>query len=216
MCGRYENAASSEELQEIFSKYAGTLDIAYDVGDILPLKEENIAPTNRVRVIVAEEGAFRMKIMKWGIRSKIFDPSRSARGLDPNIEKDIFNSKIETLKKSARWKKYLSKGRCLFPMTAFYEWTTEEGRKTPRRITLKKDRIFFAAGIFSEKDIKDEESASIITCEPNSFMKNVHSRMPALIIPEDASRFLEDSDAAPGLCVPLDEAVEMEMENAKI
>ena len=49
MCGRYENASSNEELQEIFSKYAGTLDIAYDIEDIL--KEQNIAPTNFVKVI---------------------------------------------------------------------------------------------------------------------------------------------------------------------
>jgi putative SOS response-associated peptidase YedK len=214
MCGRYENASSNEELQEIFSKYAGTLDIAYDLEDIL--KEQNIAPTNYVKVIVLEDSVFKLKVMKWGIRSKIYDPSRLPKGLDPNIEKDIFNSKIETLSKSARWKKLFSNSRCLFPMTAFYEWIPGNGKKIPQRINLKKEKIFFSAGIFMEKDIKGEESSSIITCEPNTFMKKVHNRMPAIITPKDADRFLSDEDAARQICEPLDDSVKMEIEKADI
>jgi putative SOS response-associated peptidase YedK len=214
MCGRYENASSNEELQEIFSKYAGTLDIAYDLEDIL--KEQNIAPTNYVKVIVLEDSVFKLKVMKWGIRSKIYDPSRLPKGLDPNIEKDIFNSKIETLSKSARWKKLFSNSRCLFPMTAFYEWIPGNGKKIPQRINLKKEKIFFSAGIFMEKDIKGEESSSIITCEPNTFMKKVHNRMPAIITPKDTDRFLSDEDAARQICEPLDDSVKMEIEKADI
>ena len=214
MCGRYENASSNEELQEIFSKYAGTLDIAYNLDDIL--KEENIAPTNKVKVIVFEENVFKMKIMKWGIRSRIFDPSRSSKGLDPNIEKDIFNSKIETLIKSSRWKKFFSNTRCLFPMTAFYEWVPAEGKKIPQRISLSKEKIFFAAGIFSEKDIKSDVSSSIITCEPNKFMKKIHSRMPVIVTPADAANFLTDEDAARQICEPLDDKIKMAIEKADI
>jgi putative SOS response-associated peptidase YedK len=88
------------------------------------------------------------------MRSRIYDPSRIPKGLDPNIEKDIFNSKIETLSKSSRWKKYFSTSRCLFPMTAFYEWTPVNGKKIPKRISLKNDKIFFAGGIYTVKDIK--------------------------------------------------------------
>ncbi len=214
MCGRYENASSNEELQEIFSKYAGTLDIAYDIDDIL--KEQNIAPTNLVKVIVLEDNKFKLKLMKWGIRSKIFDPSRSAKGLDPNIEKDIFNSKIETLSKSSRWKKFFSNGRCLFPMTAFYEWIPGNGKKIPQRITLSKHDIFFAAGIFTEKDIKGDVSSSIITCEPNKFMKKVHNRMPAIVTPEDTAHFLSDEDAARQICEPLDDSIKMSIGKADI
>ncbi|MBX7041911.1 MAG: SOS response-associated peptidase [Ignavibacteria bacterium] len=214
MCGRYENASSNEELQELFESYAGTLEIAYDLSDIL--KEENIAPTNRVKVIVCEEGKFLLKVMKWGIRSKIFDPSRLTKGLDPNIEKDIFNSKIETVSKSAKWKKLFAGSRCLFPMTAFYEWVPSGGRKIPQRISLDKEKIFFAGGIFTDKDIKGEVSSSIITCEPNKFMKKVHNRMPALITPEDAGSFLEDNDAALQLCSPLDDSEKMKIGKAEI
>lgn len=214
MCGRYENASSNEELQELFSKYSGTLDIAYDIDDIL--KEQNIAPTNLVKVIVLEDNVFRLKVMKWGMRTKIFDPSRIPKGLDPNIEKDIFNSKIETLTKSSRWKKYLAGSRCIFPMTAFYEWIPKNGKKKALRISLKKEKIFFSGGIYTGKDVKGDESSSIITCEPNKFMKEVHSRMPVLIKPGNASAFLESHDAAASLCRPLDDSEKMQMEEADI
>jgi hypothetical protein len=40
--------------------------------------------------------------------------------------------------------------------------------------------------------------------------------MPVLITPEDASQFLEDESAAASLCSPLDDAVRLQMEDAKI
>ncbi len=214
MCGRYENASSNEELQEIFSGQYGALDIAYNIDDIL--KEINIAPTNLVKVIVLEENTLKLKVMKWGIRSRIYDPSRIPKGLDPNIEKDLFNSKIETLLKSSRWKKFFAASRCLLPMTAFYEWMPVNGKKSPQRISLKKHKVFFAGGIFSDKDLKGDESASIITCSPNKFMKEVHSRMPVLVTPDEAVQFLESEDAARSICAPLDDKVKMEMEEAGI
>jgi putative SOS response-associated peptidase YedK len=214
MCGRYENAADTEELQEEFLKHIGNLDIAYDLDEVL--KEENIAPTNRIRVIVLEDNVFKLKVMKWGIRSKIFDPSRQAAGKDPFIEKDIFNSKIETIKKAPKWKKLIKEKRCIIPMTAFYEWTGEKGSKVPQRISIQRNKIFLSGGIYTE-DIKKDTSTSIITCEPNKFMKAVHNRMPVLFKMKDAGKFLEaKDDAAVEMCEPLDDEVKMKMEKAKI
>ncbi len=217
MCGRYENAADDEELRKEFEKHVGELDISYNIDEIL--KTENIAPTNRVKVITfnKENNVFRLKVIKWGIKSKVFDPSRQAKGKDPFIEKDIFNSKIETIaKKGSKWKKYFNENRCIFPMTAFYEWTGEKGSKVPQRISLNKAPVFFAGGIITD-GIDKAESASIITCEPNPFMKQIHTRMPVLFKTEDAGKFLEaKEDAAINMSCPLDEAIKMKLEKAKL
>jgi putative SOS response-associated peptidase YedK len=47
-------------------------------------------------------------------------------------------------------------------------------------------------------------------------MKKVHNRMPAIITPKDADRFLSDEDAARQICEPLDDSVKMEIEKADI
>jgi putative SOS response-associated peptidase YedK len=217
MCGRYENAADDAELQKEFEKHIGHLDIAYDLDEVL--KEENIAPTNNIKIIRfdPESNLFKLEVVKWGIKSKIFDPSRQAKGKDPFIEKDIFNSKIETVsKKGSKWKKFFSENRCIFPMTAFYEWTGGKGKKVPHRISIQRNNIFFAGGLIAE-GIDKKESGSIITCEPNSFMKPIHTRMPVLFKTKEAGEFLRAvDDAAVKMCEPLDDDIKMKLENADI
>lgn len=217
MCGRYENAADDEELRKEFEKHVGELDISYNIDEIL--KTENIAPTNRVKVITFDKdnNVFRLHVVKWGIKSKVFDPSRQAKGKDPFIEKDIFNSKIETItKKGSKWKKYFTENRCIFPMTAFYEWTGEKGSKVPQRISISRTPVFYAGGIISEGTDK-AESASIITCGPNVFMQPIHTRMPVLFKTGDAGKFLEaKEDAAINMSCPLEDSIKMKLEKAKL
>ncbi len=215
MCGRYENAADDEELRKEFEKHVGELDISYDIDEVL--KTENIAPTNIVKVITfdKDDNVFKLKTLKWGIKSKVFDPSRQAKGKDPFIEKDIFNSKIETInKKGSKWKKFMEDSRCVFPMTAFYEWTGEKGSKIPQRISIQRTHIFFAGGIIAD-GVDKKQSASIITCEPNKFMKLVHTRMPVLFRTNDAGEFLRAQlDAASDMSIPLDNDIKMKLEKA--
>ncbi|MEO8512775.1 MAG: SOS response-associated peptidase family protein [Ignavibacteria bacterium] len=223
MCGRYENAADDAELQKEFEKYIGELNIAYDLDEVLKdlksdiFRTENIAPTNLVKVITfdKENNVFKLKLMKWGIKSQVFDPSRAAKGKDPMIEKDIFNSKIETiLKKGSKWKKIFDENRCIFPMTAFYEWTGIKGSKVPQRITIQRTPIFFAGGVIKQ-GIDKKESASIITCEPNTFMSSIHTRMPVLFKTEKAGEFLSSpNDIACSVCEPLDDGTKMKLEKA--
>ena len=225
MCGRYENAADDAALQAEFEKHIGELNIAYDLDEVLSdlktdsLKTENIAPTNIVKVITFDKSAnvFKLELRKWGIKSQVFDPSRAAKGKDPMIEKDIFNSKIETiLKKGSKWKKIFDEGRCLFPMTAFYEWTGEKGKKVPQRISVQRTPIFFAGGVM-KTGIDKRDSASIITCEPNTFMKAIHTRMPVLMKTKSAGEFLTAADDVAGkIAEPLDDEVKMKSEKAAI
>lgn len=218
MCGRFERRIDNDDLIREFEKHIGKLDIAYDLPDE-DFKVENIAPTNIVKAIVfdTKNNVFKLKAIKWGIKSKVFDPSRQSKGKDPFIEKDIFNSKIETVsKKGSKWMKFMKDNRCIIPMTAFYEWTGEKGSKVPQRIAIQRNKVFYAGGIIADGTDK-KESTSIITCEPNKFMKSIHNRMPVLLQSDEAGVFLTSKeDTAVALCMPLDNDVKMKSEKAAI
>ncbi len=219
MCGRYESAINYEELDEIFSKYIGKLHIDYDIDEVL--KEEDIAPTDRVRVIIKENGEYKLKVMKWAIKSKIPDPKKQAagkRGDDAMMPKDFFNNRIETIKTSNVWKEMYQNNRCLFPMTAFYEWPKIPGTKPiQKRISMKDHRIFFAGGIFTDKDLIEQQGASIITTEPNEFVRSYHNRMPLLFSADEAKAFMElPPEGVSTVCKPLDDSFKMQIETAQI
>ena len=58
--------------------------------------------------------------------------------------------------------------------------------------------------------------ASIITTSPNSFMKNIHRRMPSIIKKEKSLNFLTDEPVkALEYCQPLDEKEKMKIEIAE-
>jgi|GEM_PF-452816 len=216
MCGRFENIAKDEELKREFEKYIGFLNIDYDLDELL--KTENIAPTDNVKVITfnKDENVFNLQVMKWGIQSKIYDQARKAKGLDPYIMKPTFNSRIETCTKPGSWKVAFDTYRCLFPMTAFYEWTGPKENRVGQRISLKDNQIFFAGGLAASGEV-NILSASIITCEPNSFMSVVHNRMPVIFQYANAGAYLQSKeDNSAGICVPLDEEIKMNIEVAKI
>ncbi|MEO8447424.1 MAG: SOS response-associated peptidase family protein [bacterium] len=216
MCGRYENAINKEELDEIFSRYIGKLNIDYDIDEVF--KEENIAPTDRIKVIVLEDNVFKVKAMKWGIRSKIFDPKRKLKGLDPEFERDVFNSRTDTVINPRRpndWQEAFTEQKCLIPLTAFYEWPAMN-KKEPLRISLDNEKVFFTGG-FYKKDIKGETGATILTCPPNDFMSPLHDRMPVIFRAEFAGGYLKlPHELAISMCNTLDESVKMRSEVAEL
>jgi putative SOS response-associated peptidase YedK len=210
MCGRFEFTSYDDELEEEFEKCIAKLIKKYDTSE--RLYTENIAPTDKVKVITynSDEDIFTLRTVKWGIKSTVFDEARKSKGNDPYYEKDIFNSRIETVsQKGSKWLDYMSGNRCIYPMTAFYEWTGEKGKRVPQRITIDEIKIFFAGGIIG-KGLDNNEGGSIITCEPNTFMKPIHNRMPVLFKTKDAGEFLRATlDAALSICQPLEDAVKM-------
>lgn len=205
MCGRYESAVNHEELDKIFSKYIGKLHIDYDLDEVF--KEENIKPTDRVRIILEEDGIYKAKAVKWAIFSEFSDNGVKKK-------KNFFNNKIEsTLRTSSNFNPLLKKTRCVFPATGFYEWPAYD-KKTALKIFFEDHKIFFIGGIFSKSDLLEQEGASILTCPPNKFISPIHNRMPVLLTPDDVKNYLEAPyDAIPSLCIPIDDFLKMKTED---
>ena len=108
------------------------------------------------------------------------------------------------------------KNRCIIPMSAFYEWKKEKNKKVPYRIFLKNEEMFFVPGLF-HIDKKGQKFVSLITTEPNEFMKNIHHRMPVILNMKDAIDYLNDkAEANFEKCLPYKNYKNMDMELAEI
>ena len=101
-------------------------------------------------------------------------------------------------------------------MSAFYEWKKEGTKKIPYRISLKSEDMFFVPGLYN-KDKEGNKTISLITTEPNEFMKSIHNRMPVILNLKEATEYL-NAEAEDNLqrCIPYKDSDNMEMEVADI
>lgn len=199
MCGRFESKPNVEGLLE----QLGQLNIEFIVEKENENKTVNIAPTENITGIRKKKDKFLLSSYQWGIK---FFPSSPL----------IFNSRMETILEKKFWKNTFDRNRCLIPMSAFYEWKKENGKKIPYRIFLKSEDLFFVPALYY-LDESNNISASLITTTPNEFIKRVHHRMPVILTYQNAISFLTNSvDENLKLCVPFPNPEKMEMEKANL
>ena len=97
------------------------------------------------------------------------------------------------------------KRRCLIPVDGFYEWKKVLGKKIPHSISMRNDSPFVFAGLWEGwKDPANDEwlrTCTIITGEPNDFVREIHTRMP-VILPEEHHDAWLSGDAGKEILVP--------------
>jgi putative SOS response-associated peptidase YedK len=166
------------------------------------LKKKNIAPADSIITFIKENKTPIPEVNKWGIKFSESSPL-------------IFNSRIETISKKPFWFKLFDKNRCVVPMTEFYEWKKEGGRKIPHRIYLKSEKLFFVPGLMHID--KGKKFVSLITTVPNDFIKQIHHRMPVILHLDQALKYLSgDAESNLKECVPYKDADNMEMEETEL
>lgn len=167
MCGRYTLARSQQELSERF----GIKQLFIDFSP-----RYNIAPTQKVPVILDIDGIRSMDAYRWGLIPSWLKDIKTA--------KPLINARAETLAEKPSFKTALAKRRCLVPADGFYEWKTEGKVKLPMFIHRKDNNIIAFAGIWDEWSNEAGEklrSFSIITTEANDAISKVHDRMPVIL-----------------------------------
>ena len=133
----------------------------------------NIAPAQKVSVIVEHAGKIQPEEMKWG-----WKPAWSKTLL--------INGQAETVMEKPTFKKYLHQ-RCLVPADGFYEWKPD---KSPVRFTTPRDEVFCMAGLWLETQRQEldepitERKFIILTTTPNQTVGRIHNRMPFIVQPE--------------------------------
>lgn len=179
MCGRYSLLKQEDELKERFKvkKIAGHLTPRF-----------NAAPTQQLPLIPNSDPEI-MILAEWGIAPAWMKDEKSP--------KRLINARAETVFDKPTFKAAVAKRRCLVIADGFYEWAVvpEEKTKQPFRIVLKDEAPFAMAGIYEIQ--KDKQGAeviefAIITVASNTLMAKIHNRMPAILLPEDEKRWLDN------------------------
>ncbi len=177
MCGRFAFYSPSEATAALFGA-SGSLDMK---------PRYNIAPTQDIAAIRNDEsGSRELTALRWGLIP--------FWAKDPSTGNRMINARAETVAEKPAFRAAYRRRRCLVLADGFYEWHKEGAGKTPYFITLASDEPFAFAGLWEHWQSKDDEqtieSATLITADANEFMATLHNRMPVILEPENADRWL--------------------------
>ncbi|WP_227940101.1 SOS response-associated peptidase [Alkalihalobacillus deserti] len=173
MCGRFTLTATKEEIEE---------QLLVEIFEYQP--RFNIAPSQPVLSIISDGEKRRAGYLRWGLVP--------VWAKDPKIGYKMINARGETVDEKPAFKRLLKRRRCLIVADGFYEWKRTEENKKPYRITIN-EGIFTFAGLWDRWKSNDKEivSCTILTTEPNEFMKGIHDRMPVILGGEDRNLWLD-------------------------
>jgi putative SOS response-associated peptidase YedK len=178
MCGRYYFDIDEKELKNIVDTVQGNL-----YGEI---KTGEIYPTNNVAMIISDGGKTLAKSAKWGF------PKWDSKGV-------IINARAEGISEKRMFKNIHKSNRCIIPASAYFEWNDKD------KYMFKNDNsILYIAGIYNkfvthttkQLSIFDEEiekaytAFTIITKEANSYVSDIHTRMPLIFNQAEIKHYL--------------------------
>ena len=178
MCGRFAFYSPSEAAAALFG--AG--------GEIFVEPRYNIAPTQNVAAIrVADDHAKEMTLLRWGLIP--------FWAKDPAIGNRMINARAETVAEKPAFRAAYRRRRCLVLADGFYEWHREGSVKTPYYISGADGKPFAFAALWENWNSKESDEAiqstTLITSEANDFMASMHHRMPVVLTPDTAQRWLQ-------------------------
>ena len=177
MCGRYS-----------LGKTEGMADF-FEISDVRLPPRFNIAPSQLAPVIrINETGERSLDQIQWGL---------VPHWLKDKASSSMFiNARGETIHQKPAFRSAFRRSRCLVPADGFFEWKKMAGGKQPYFISLTDQPLFAFAGIWDRVSREKEllESFSIVTCEPNELVSEVHARMPVILRSRDYDTWLKSDD----------------------
>ncbi len=194
MCGRYTQGKAIPNLIERYAAL-GLERVAEEQG-LLP--RFNIAPGQLAGVIHVRAGERVLGPMRWGL---VPHWAKSLEGLKHRP----INAQSEKADTGPFFRESFRSGRCLVPATGFYEWKGAKPPKQPFYIRVADQEVFSFAGLWATWQGPGGEvleTFAVLTTAANSFMQEIHHRMPCILTPAEEEAWLaEDTpvEAAKGL-----------------
>ncbi len=178
MCGRFAFYSPSEAVAALFGVSASPV--------VKP--RYNIAPTQFIASIRRnDEQLNELTMLRWGLIPHW--------AKDPAIGNRMINARAETVAEKPSFRTAYRRRRCLILADGFYEWRKEGDGKTPYFISLANGHPFAFAGLWEQWQSKETEevlqTTTIVTTSANEFLSQVHHRMPIVLEPENATRWLD-------------------------
>ena len=184
MCGRFAFYSPAEAAAALFG--------AEDWTDFAA--SYNVAPTQDIPVVREGEERRELVALRWGL------VPFWVKG--PSIGNRMINARSETIAEKPSFRNAFRKRRCLVIADGFYEWRKEGQQKTPYLISLQDGGPMGFAGLWEQWTDKETgeylETATIVTTAANEFMQPLHQRMPVILAPDAASRWLAMDDSILG------------------
>jgi putative SOS response-associated peptidase YedK len=185
MCGRF-----------VLDRRATDLALLFDVdtaGDGLPEPSWNIAPTQRISIVLdslpraTEDDPFpeplrRLESARWGLV-----PGSAS---DPNASPPLFNARSEDAALNPSFAGAVAHRRAVVPASGYYEWRVVDGARVPYYVSLPGDELLVFAGLFewwrntSATEGTAERwllSTTILTRSSAGDLAGIHDRMPVFL-----------------------------------
>jgi len=186
MCGRFVQFSPIETVQKVFN-------IATVPFESIP--SYNVAPTQKILTVVKHDNENKLERFYWGLVP--------FWAKDIKIGSRMINARVETVADKPAFRNAFKKRRCLIVADGFYEWKGKKGNKQPYFITIPSREPFAFAGLWelwSAKE-KDEDtiykSCAIITTVASESIKQLHDRMPVILMRDYHDRWLNPKEQDP-------------------
>src|SRR5215203_5548831 len=156
MCGRYTLRTPVEKLAEEFGLEDSSVDLPPNY---------NVAPTQGVAAVLAENGHRRLEVLRWGLIPPWAD--------DPQIGSRMINARSETVAEKPSYRRAFRERRCLIPADGFYEWQRTNGAKQPYYIHMEDGTPFAFAGLWESWSKGNEgeiRTCTILTTGANALV----------------------------------------------
>jgi putative SOS response-associated peptidase YedK len=177
MCGLYSFRRSAEEVRSLFG---------HEEHVEFPPRDY-VAPGGPIGIVRMLDGARHFALVRWG-----FVPSWTK---EIKSGKPLINARAESVLEKPTFRNATARRRCLIPADGFYQWKGDvPGRKQAFHIHRPGHELFALAGLWEHwqgADGSEIETAVVITTRPTAALSEIHNRMPAVIMPEDFSRWLD-------------------------
>lgn len=191
MCGRY---AAAQAIDLVAGHFGAT---AVD-EDLVP-PGFNVAPTDRVAVVVERDGARQVAGMRWGLVP--------AWAPDAKVGARMINARVETLGDKPAFRTPLAQRRALVPADAYYEWQTRPGLpKQPYAIRRADSTMLAFAGLWERwRSTAGDDlfSCTIITRASVGSAAYLHNRMPVVVPPDLWDDWLDPDRRSTGAALAL-------------
>jgi len=183
MCGRFTLTLDPGEIQELLA-----------LGPFVHIVQPryNIAPSQPIPIVKDAESRS-VELYRWGLVPFWAD--------DPEIGNRMINARSETISEKPSFRAAFKYCRCLILADGFFEWYAEgKGEtKTPYLFKLKNDHPFTFAGLYEHWESPqggELHTCTILTCQPNSLVRQYHSRMPVMLGEDSRWQWLDPETKA--------------------
>jgi putative SOS response-associated peptidase YedK len=184
MCGRIVRTSPADVLAAEFD--------AQPAPGIALHPRYNLCPGEDLVVVVRKGEERRLGTVRWG-----FVPS-FAKAAD-EAPRSI-NARAETVAVRPPFRDAFRRRRCLVAVDGFYEWRREGRRRQPYLVRLLSHRPMGLAGLWERWRPREGQpllTGLVITCPATGRLAAIHDRMPVILAPEAAARWLDPTSDDP-------------------